>query len=147
LEDLVEGLRRSFLGHKGWSVEDHYSIEGGFFLDRARADAPEGVTLAMAVGNWVIPNLLFVKVNGTSIELMTEPERAPYSSWSHTRSREYRLEVTLPPVLLVPGENRVRIQAGMLPGLVELGGVDDLSGVHNMSVDQVTLVVPPAPGP
>lgn len=137
----METLRRQVLGDTSWSIDEHYLVSGGFVLSPAQARGEVPVTLAFAAGNLAIPNLAVIEVNETPIHFRAPPARAPYSGWSGSRAREYRVEVDLPPALLRTGPNHVRITARMLPGLVDLGGVDQLDGIHNMSLDHVTLVV------
>lgn len=141
LEGLIEFGRRRLLGQASWRIQDHYVVQSGFWLAKGFRSRTKEVWLDFAGGNLVMPNIARIRVNGYPVDYRAEPARAKIMKWDQARAWEYRIRLRFPTELLTEGENSVLVSTHMLPGLVRIMGVDELSAMHNMSLAAIGVEV------
>lgn len=129
------------MGQSSWRIQDHYAVQASFWLPEGFRESTRGVWLDFAGGNLVMPNVARIRVNGYAIDYRAEPARAKIVKWDQKRAWDYRIRVRFPLGLLSTGENSVLVSTHMLPGLARIMGVDEASGMHNMSLAAIGVEV------
>ena len=127
------------MGQSGWDIQDHYGLDSTLVLEPDFRSRFGRVTACFGGGNLGFPNLARVSVNGYPLDVPPEPEFSDFSAWDQDRSRSWELRVALHPALLQTGENQVRLEARMLPGLARVMGLNDAHALHNMSAAEVAV--------
>lgn len=110
---------------QGWSLKEHSGLDLRVWLgDQVPRHGYRGATLKFSVANFSPPSRMILAWNELRIDVWADPACAPTADPRSLAFPECDAGVTLPPAVLRPGWNNLRIELAALPGLQMLRSME-----------------------